>query len=260
MELIDSHTHLDAPEFDADRDDVLLRARAAGVKYLLTVGAGDGFNSAERAVALAARYPAVFASVGVHPQNAGTAIDPERLLKLAGEPRVLAIGETGLDFYRDWAPREAQERWFRIQIEIAIAVGKPLIIHSRDAGEQCLKLLRETGAERVGGVFHCYAENHLFAQRLQEINFLVSFTGVVSFKNAGAVQAAARAIPLEQIMIETDAPYMAPVPHRGKRCESAFVADTAQALANIRGVTLEEVAQATTANAQRLFRFGECQL
>ena len=255
MELIDSHTHLDAEPFDMDRQEVIERARAAGVAVLITIGAGYGVDSMHRAVSLAERFPNVWAAVGIHPHDAET---PEEALAdlstLARHQRVVAVGETGLDYFKELAPRDLQERWFRAHIRLALEVDKPLIIHSRSAGARCLEILREMGASRCGGVFHCFGEDAAFAAALAEIRFLVSFPGTITFKKAEATREVARRIPLEQIMLETDAPYLAPEPYRGKRCESAMMVATAERLAEIRGLSLDEVARVTTETARRFFR------
>jgi TatD DNase family protein len=253
-EFFDSHTHLDSKEFSEDQEAVIKRAQAAGVTRLLTVGASDGFASAERAIALAERYPFIWASAGIHPHDAETDFDPEKLATLLAHDQVRAAGETGLDFFRDWSPRDLQEQWFRAHITLAREVKKPLIIHSRDAGKECLSILKEEAAEDVGGVFHCYAEDAAFAKELRNINFLVSFPGTITFKKADNVRAAARDIPIEQIMIETDAPYMAPTPYRGKRCESAYVVETARMLAEVKEIPIEQVAEMTTRTAMDFFK------
>lgn len=256
MEFFDSHTHLDSPEFDMDREEVIKRAYDRGVHYILNVGSGYGSKSAEQAIRLAGQYDFIWASTGIHPHDAETDMDPEKLKEFAQHEKVVAVGETGLDFFKNWSPFDLQEKWFRIQIDIALAVNKPLIIHSREAGEKCISILKEYNISSIGGVFHCYPENAVFAEKLHEINFKVSFPGTLTFKKAEKVREAAREIPLEQILIETDAPYMAPVPHRGKRCESSFVADTAAMLAEVKNLPLEEVARATTRNAKELFRIN----
>lgn len=258
VELFDSHTHLDAKEFDADRESVIKRAQEHGVSRILTVGAGNGTQSAKNAIALAEKYSFIWASVGVHPHDSGSVGFTDKTIDhLASHEKVVAIGETGLDYFRDWAPKEAQEHWFRQQIRLAHAVQKPLIIHSRDAGEDCLNILLEENASTVGGVFHCFAEDARFAARLLEMNFYVSFPGTLTFKNANTVRDAARAIPVEQILIETDAPYMAPVPYRGKRCETAFIVETAKMLAEVKDCSLEEIAKHTSENACKLFNISE---
>ena len=251
--LFDSHSHLDGPAFDADREEVIERARQAGVERLLVVGSDENFTSASRAVALAERYPFIYAAVGLHPNDAKFAVDTAPLRRLLSHPRVVAVGETGLDFYRDWAPPELQEAWFVAQIELALEFNKPLIIHARQAGNRSLELLKAQGAAQVGGVFHCYSEDASFAAELKAINFMVSFPGSITFKNAAATKTAAQAIPLEQILVETDAPFIAPVPYRGGRCESAYIVETVKALAELKGLTFEAVAQATTYNACKLF-------
>lgn len=252
--LIDSHTHLTAKDFDLDVDAVIDRAVQAGVTRLITIGAGYGVESMQRAVALAERRIEAYATVGVHPNDAAVPFDMAPLERLAKHPRVVAIGETGLDYYRNRATPEEQRRWFIAQIELARSVQKPIVIHSREAGAECLKILKEHRADEIGGVFHCYAEDETFAARLREINFLVSFPGSLTFKKNHRTREIAAAIPLDQIMVETDAPYMAPEPFRGQRCESAFVKKVAETLALAKGLGLDEVSRVTTANALRLFR------
>lgn len=255
MELIDTHAHLSAPDFSADVAEVIKRAAANSINTIINIGAGYGIESAINAVALAEKFDSILASVGVHPQNATEDLAKlEGIKKLSSHKKVVAIGETGLDFFRDWAPRDKQEEWFRLQIELAKDVKKPLIIHSRNAGEECLRILSESGASEVGGVFHCFAEDAAFAKQLLSINFLVSFPGTITFKKAEPLRAIVKAIPVEQMMLETDAPYMAPEPNRGKRCESSFMLDTARMMADIKGITLEELAAITTKTAKKLFK------
>ena len=251
--LIDSHTHLDAEAFDADRHQVLARAAAARVQTLVTIGSGAGLTSARAAVALAQEHTAVFCSVGVHPNDASIAFDMTTLEELAKHPRVVAIGETGLDFYWEHAQAADQERWFRAQIALARSVKKPLVIHSRNSGSACFQILQEERAWEIGGVFHCFSEDSRFAARLADINFIISVPGNITFKKAEQFRQAVRDTGLDRLMLETDAPYLAPVPHRGKRCESAWLVDTAQFVAALKGVSLEELARATSATAERLF-------
>lgn len=253
-ELFDTHTHLDAPDFDTDRAAVIQRARDAGVTRIVTVGAGYGLESASKALAIAESHDFIWSSAGLHPHDVATPARIEDLRAIASSKKVVAIGETGLDFYRDWSPRDLQDKWFRAQIGLALELGKPLIIHSRQAGAECLAILRELGAAAVGGVFHCYSEDQHFAEELRRINFMVSFPGSVTFKKADALRAIVREIPIEQIMVETDAPYLAPEPYRGKRCESSYVVETAKAIAAARGLTFEQVASQTTENALKFFR------
>jgi TatD DNase family protein len=253
IEIIDTHCHLDSEPFELDRDEVIRRATEAGVTRLITIGTGGGLSGASRAIALAESYPMVWATVGVHPHNADSALDLSLIETLAQHEKVVAIGETGLDFFRDWAPIEAQHQIFEVQIAIARKSKKPLIIHSRDAAVAALDTLIRHHAADVGGVFHCFSEDAEFAERLREINFRVSFPGQLTFKKAHQVREVCRAIPLEQILVETDAPYLAPEPYRGKRCEPAFVVETTKMLAQIKGLSLEEVAAITTRNALTLF-------
>ncbi|MBX7143583.1 MAG: TatD family hydrolase [Oligoflexia bacterium] len=253
-EFIDTHVHIASAEFDCDRDLVIQRAQEAGVRRFVCIGAGTGLDSAQQAVALAERHPFIWASVGVHPHDADRDVDKKALETLCAHPRVVAIGETGLDFHYDFAPRARQEAWFIAQIELARAHKKPLIIHSRLAGKECLAILKQHSASEVGGVFHCYSEDAAFAAELAKINFLVSLPGIITFKNAEALRKTVKDIPLEQIMLETDAPFLAPIPYRGKRCESSFLPHTAQTLADIKGLPIEEIATITTKNAERFFK------
>jgi TatD DNase family protein len=254
LEIFDTHTHLDAEEFKNDQNEIIERAITHGVTRMVTIGASQGLQSAESAIKIANSHKSVWASVGIHPHSAGDNLDLDHLAKLTSHEKVVAIGETGLDFYRDWAPVDKQYEYFRAQIELAIKVGKPLIIHSREAGNECLKILIEKKASQVGGVFHCYAEDQEFAKKLLDINFLVSVPGTLTFKKADKLREIFKAIPIEQIMLETDAPYMAPEPYRGKRCEPAYTLETAKMLAKIKNLTLEEVALITTKNALKFYR------
>lgn len=256
-DFIDTHVHLDSTDFDADRELVIKRAQDAGVARFICIGASTGFDSASRAIALAEKYPFVWASVGLHPHDTARAVDISLLDPLCSHHRVVAIGETGLDFHYDFAPRAQQEAWFIAHIELAKKYQKPLIIHSRKAGADCLALLKKHQAAQVGGVFHCFSEDAAFAEELKNINFMVSLPGILTFKNADSLRQAIKVIPLEQIMLETDAPFLAPIPHRGKRCESAFMLHTASALADIKQLPLEEIARITTQNAERFFKLRQ---
>jgi TatD DNase family protein len=253
LDLIDTHCHLDRTEFDIDREACIQRAVAAGVTRMITIGTQGGLEGARAAIDLAERYPMVWATVGVHPHRAAESVDPSELVKLALHPRVVAVGETGLDFFRDWAPKDKQHEAFIMQIEVAKQVRKPLVIHSRDAGGEVLQVLVEQGAREVGGVFHCFSEDVEFAKRLADIGFKVSFPGQITFKKAEQIRSVCQHLPLEQIMVETDAPFLAPEPHRGKRCEPSFVVETARKVATIKCLPLEELAQITTTNALSLF-------
>lgn len=254
--LVDTHAHLDSGQFRADLDAVLERAAAAGVGAILTVGCD--LESSRASVELAERCPQVWASVGIHPHDAAgvdqAALDELRCL--ATHPRVVAIGETGLDFFRDRAPRDAQRTAFRAQIRLARELGKPLIIHDRDAHAEVLAILREEEAGTVGGVMHCFSGDLELARACIELGFLISFAGPLTYPNS-ALPAVAEALPVDVMLVETDCPYLPPQPWRGKRCEPAQVRATAEALAKIKGLTLDDVARVTTLNAHRLFGIGE---
>lgn len=260
--LFDTHCHLDANRYHGDVDGVLARARAAGVGRLCAIGLVDaeeptpGVAGAESMVTLArAHSDWIVAAVGLHPHDARVSTDAllADLERLARDPQVVAVGETGLDFHYDHSPREVQREVFRRFIDLAKRVKKPLIIHTREAPEDTLAILYEEGARDVGGIIHCFSEDPNFAKRALELNFISSFSGIVTFKTATAVREAARVQPLDALLVETDAPYLAPVPFRGKRNEPAYVTRTAQVIAELRGVTVEEIATATTHNACRLF-------
>jgi TatD DNase family protein len=252
--FIDSHIHLDAPAYEQDRNLVIDRALKAGVSQLITIGAGYGVESARRATEIAANNAFVWATVGVHPHDASQEMSMLELKILAEHPKVIAIGETGLDFVKDLSDKKDQYSVFEQQIALAKECKKPLIIHSRGAGEECLQILKTNNADKVGGVFHCFAEDASFAERLLSLNFLVSFGGILTFKNAKNVRAAATSIPLEQIILETDGPFLAPEPYRGKRCESSYITIIAQQLAAIKNVDVEEVAHVTFESTRKLFQ------
>jgi TatD DNase family protein len=252
MTLVDSHCHLDDAQFDADREAVIERARAAGVETMLAVGTGNGPPDLEDGIRLAERYPLMVASVGVQPHDASKA-RPEtyaRLRELAAHPKVVAIGEIGLDYHYHFSPPEVQREVFARQLELARELWLPVIIHTREAWPDTLRLLGE--APLAGGIMHCFSEGPEEAEQALALGFHISFAGVVTFPKALRIQAAARMVPLERLLVETDAPYLAPVPHRGKRNEPAFVVETARKLAALRGTTLEQIAAATTENFKRL--------
>ena len=257
--LTDTHAHLDYPEFQADFPGVLARAEAAGVTRLVCIG--TGIESSHAAIGIAEKWPQVFAVAGVHPNH----VPDERpdflpgLRELATNRRVVAIGETGLDYFRlakeDSPSREAQAAAFRAQLDLAAELALPVIIHERAAWDDTLAILREyTG--RVRAVFHCFGKSPDHAREVLALGHLVSFTGIVTFKNAPDAQASAASVPLDSFMVETDCPYLAPVPHRGKKCEPAFVRHTAEHIAALRGISLEELAAATEATAEKFFRFS----
>lgn len=254
--LVDSHCHVAEPAFDADREAVFERAAAQGVTTLVCVG-GDPSVSSARAIALSGRHGRVeiFASVGVHPHDARLADDAmfAELEELAAGPGVVAIGETGLDYYYEHSPRPAQRDAFARSIALARTRGLPLVVHVRDAHEDAAELLRTEGGADVGGVIHCFTGNRAEAAPYLNLGFHISVAGIVTFKNAEALRDAVRSVPAERLLVETDAPFLAPVPHRGKRNEPAHVRVVAEAVAVVRGEPFTRVAEATTANARRLF-------
>lgn len=255
--LIDTHAHLDAEPFKDDLDALLIRAKEAGITKILTVGAGyGGFSSAYNALAIAEKYPWIYPSVGIHPSDSNTPLEHQKLEILAANPRVVAIGETGLDLYWKDIPLPEQYPWFEAQVEIAKKLNKPLIIHSRIATKECLEVLTRLNARDVGGVFHCYTDSPDFVSGILDINFHLSYTGVVTFKKSADIQEAVRRTPLDRLMVETDAPFLAPEPHRGKRCESAFVVHTARKVAELKGIEFDELCEITTANAEKLFQLS----
>jgi TatD DNase family protein len=256
--VIDSHCHIDGEEFDADRAEVLARARAAGVTPLVVVGTGATIAALRRAPALAAIEPDVYATVGVHPHDAARfpAEEWAELEALAASPRVVAIGETGFDFYYDTSPRDAQAVAFRRQVRLARALGKPVICHVRDAHPEALALLMEEGAAQVGAVIHCFTGNAAEATAYVSAGFHISFSGIVTFKGASAepIREAAKVVPHDRILLETDAPYLAPVPRRGKRNEPSYLPHTAEVVAACAGLTPSDLAARATANTRDFFR------
>jgi TatD DNase family protein len=256
LALVDSHCHLGDSAFDADRDDVWQRARAAGVSRAVIIGAGGGSASNAVAIATAAAHPeAMRAVVGIHPHDAHDASQAAlaELETLAREPMVAAIGESGLDYYYTHSPRAAQIDSLRAHVALARATRKPLVIHCRDAYADLLRVLREERAHEVAGVVHCFTGSTEEAKAVLDLGFAISLSGIVTFRNADPLRAAARTIPADRLLVETDAPFLAPVPLRGKRCEPAFVVETAIALAKLRGEDLGELCAATSANAARRF-------
>jgi TatD DNase family protein len=253
--FVDSHAHIDGPEFNEDRDDVIQRARAAGVEVILNVGTGDPHSGdLERGAALAEKHDNVFAAVGVHPHDARhfDITAERRILDLIDRSnRILAWGEIGLDFHYDNSPRDVQRAAFRRQLELASQRKLPVIIHSREAQDETIQMLRESD---VKGVMHCFSGSQAFADQAIALGFFISFSGIVTFKKAVELQQVAATVPQDRLLIETDCPYLAPIPHRGKRNEPAFVVEVARRVAELRGVTVEEIERITTANFGRLFQ------
>lgn len=252
--LVDSHCHLDYLAKDGDLEAIVERARAAGVTRMLTIS--TKLSEFDGVRAIAERYDDVFCSVGVHPHEAAEEgqASPDRLVALAAHPKVVGIGETGLDYYYEHSPRAAQQESFRAHIRAARETGLPLIVHSRDADEDTVSLLREAHAEApFTGVIHCFTAGPALAEAALELGLYISIAGVVTFKKAEELRETVSRVPLERLLVETDAPYLAPVPMRGKRNEPAFVAHTAERLAALKGVSPEALAQATSENFGRLF-------
>ncbi len=251
--LVDSHCHIDFDEYAKRMPELIEGMTKNQVTHALCVCVN--LTDFPRVLSLAQRHPQLFASVGVHPDYAQETQPTEAdLVQRAEHPKVVAIGETGLDYYRQEGDLEWQRERFRIHIRAARACAKPLIIHTREAGVDTLRIMREEGANQVGGVMHCFTETLEIAQAAIELDFHISFSGIVTFKNALQIKEVARAIPIERILIETDSPYLAPVPHRGKTNEPAWVLHVAEEVARLRGISLEALAEATTANFFRLFK------
>jgi TatD DNase family protein len=253
--MVDSHCHLDSAEFNEDRDAVIERAIAAGVEHMLAIGTGDGPPDLEAGLRLADKYPAFYATIGIHPHHAAKAgpADFRRLADLLAHPKVLAIGEIGLDYHYDFSPREVQKSTFIQQMEIAASAKKPIVIHTREAWVDTLALIEQHWTPHGrGGIMHCFSGGSGEARRALDLGFYLSFGGIVTFPKALAVQEAAKTAPRDRILIETDAPYLAPVPKRGKRNEPALIVHTARKLAELRGESYEELCNTTAENFRRL--------
>jgi TatD DNase family protein len=249
--LVDSHCHLDLPDFATERAAIIARARSARVETMLTIGTRLDEFAGVRAIAEA--HDEVWCSVGAHPHEAKDHAElvPEELIALTAHPKVVGIGETGLDFHYDLSPRDIQERVFRTHIAAARATGLPLVIHAREADDEVARILEE---ERPPpGVMHCFSSGRALAEAALALGFYISISGIVTFRNAEGLRAIVRDVPLDRLLVETDAPYLAPVPYRGKRNEPAFVAATAAAAADLKGLEPEALAAATSANFFRLF-------
>ncbi|TAJ22369.1 MAG: TatD family deoxyribonuclease [Nitrospirae bacterium] len=256
--LIDSHAHLDDARYDEDREAVIARARQAGVDTFVTIGCDLATSRA--AVELANHYPFVYASVGVHPHEVKQIGDDwyDELRRLATRPKVIAYGEIGLDYHYNYSPPKLQRDRFREQIGLARELGLPIIIHTREAQEDTIAILKEEKAQELGGVFHCFSGDAWLATAALDLGFFLSFSGVITFQNATMLRDIVKTAPLDRILIETDCPYLTPVPHRGKRNEPAYVCQVAEKIAEIKGaavpVTVEEIGRVTSQNARRLFK------
>ncbi len=259
MDLIDSHAHIDFPQFADDREAMLQRARDAGVGTLLAIGTGPGPEKLDAAIPFAEQHDWIYTSIGIHPHEAKevTPQHLDELARLAQHPKVIAWGEIGLDYFYDHSPRDVQATVFRSQMELAHAAKLPIIIHCRDAWDDCLALIerhwRPTG---LAGILHCFTGTFGHARRGLDMGFLISFAGNATYPKTQNIRDVAKEIPLDRILIETDSPFLAPQPYRGKRNEPAYVAEVAKTLATVRNLAPEEIAAATAANFRRLFRIA----
>jgi len=254
LTLVDSHCHIDMPAFDQDREAVVARAKEAGVTDLLIAGGVDAESGHLRALRVAEQL-GVQVSAGIHPHEARLATEAiyDELKGLAREKRIVAIGEVGLDFHYDYSPRDVQREVFRRQVRLAREVGRPVIIHTREADEETAAILEEEGTKETGGVIHCFTGGEELARRALALGFSISFSGIVAFPRSETIQAVARTVPQDRLLVETDSPFLAPPPHRGKRNEPAFVVEVARKVAGLRGDTLEAVGAASGRNFERLF-------
>ena len=255
--IVDSHAHLDDARFDADRDVIIQRAWDAGVRRILTIGNGHGPDDMGCGIPIAETHDWIYTSVGVHPHDAAKveARHADMMKDLAAHRRVLAIGETGLDYHYDHSPREVQREVFQGQLELAGKLDRPVIVHTREADDDTATILKDAGHRR--GVLHCFTSGESLAEAALELGFMISFSGIVTFAKAQSLLNVARRVPSDRLLVETDCPYLAPAPHRGKRNEPAFVVETARFLAQVRGETVEDLMSHTSRNFARLFSLDE---
>jgi TatD DNase family protein len=264
--FVDSHAHLDGRQFDPDREQVIARAREAGIAALVAIGNGDGPPTLDAGILLAEKHAFMYATIGIHPHEARLASDHAytEMERLAKHPKVIAWGEIGLDYYYDHSPRDTQQQVFIRQMELAAAAKLPIVIHCRpsdnsdNAWDDCLRLIQEQWAPKgIGGILHCFTGNWPQARRALDMGFMISFAGNVTFPKAQQIRDAALEVPLDRMLIETDSPYLAPVPHRGKRNEPAFVKHTAAKLGELRGLSMEEAGAQTSRNFYNFFKLSE---
>jgi TatD DNase family protein len=264
--FVDSHAHLDGKQFDSDREQVIARAREAGVVAMVAIGNGDGPPEFDAGIRLAMQHPFMYATVGIHPHEARLASEHaySEMEQLAQDPKVIAWGEIGLDYYYDHSPRETQKEVFIRQMELAGAAKRPIVIHCRpsdnseNAWDDCLQLIQEQWAPRgIGGILHCFTGNWPHAKRALDVGFMISFAGNVTFPKAQQIRDAALQVPLDRMFIETDCPYLAPIPYRGKRNEPAYVKETARKIGELRGLSMEEVGEQTARNFYNFFKISE---
>jgi TatD DNase family protein len=254
--LIDSHAHIQGKEYCDEIEGVIGRARAAGVETIIAVGGAGDMSSNTDAIQLAESFANIYATVGMHPHDAKDVGEEElrRLRGLARHAKVIAVGETGLDYYYNHSPRDVQRRVFVHFVHMARDTGLPIVVHERDAAPEAVELLRREGGGKLTGVIHCFTGNYEAARAYLDLGFYLSFTGIITFKNAEPLRQVVGKLPLERMFVETDSPYLTPVPHRGKRNEPAFVRFVAETIASIKGMSVEEIAEATTRNVQNLFK------
>lgn len=264
--FVDSHAHLDGSQFDSDREQVISRAREAGVRTMVAIGNGDGPPTLDAGIQLAEMYPFLYATIGIHPHEARLASDHAyaEMERLARHPKVIAWGEIGLDYFYDHSPRDTQKQVFSRQMELAAAAKLPIVIHCRpsdnseNAWEDCLEMIHDQWAPQgIGGVLHCFTGNWPQAKRALDMGFMISFAGNVTFPKAQQIRDAALEVPLNRMFIETDCPYLAPVPYRGKRNEPSYVTETARKLGELRGLSMEEVGEQTARNFYNFFKISE---
>jgi len=255
MLVVDTHAHLSFPEFDKDRPEIIKRALAAGIKQIVSIG--TNIEDCKNTLALAKEYEFIFAAVGIHPHETKTISEETyfQLQNLAADSRVVAIGEIGLDFYRNLSPPEVQIHHFREQLRLARDFSLPVIIHDRNAHNEIIRILQEEKAETIGGVIHCFSGDQKMAQKCMDMGFYISIPGTVTYKKSDEYRELVRNLPLERILLETDCPFLAPHPFRGKRNEPAYLIYTVEIVAQIKGIKKEELATLTTINAKKLFNF-----
>jgi TatD DNase family protein len=264
--FVDSHAHLDGKQFDSDRNDVIARARGAGVRTMVAIGNGDGPPTLDAGIRLAEKHPFMYATIGIHPHEARLADEAayQTMEQLARHPKVIAWGEIGLDYHYDHSPRETQKQVFARQMELAAATKLPIVIHCRpsdgsdNAWEDCLGTIERLWAPRgLGGILHCFTGKWAHAKRALDMGFMISFAGNLTFPKAQQIRGAALEVPLDRMLIETDSPYLAPVPHRGKRNEPAFVVETARKLGELRSLSVDEIGERTSSNFYKFFKLTE---
>lgn len=264
--FVDSHAHLEMDQFNADREPMIARAREAGIESIVAIGSGTGPGSLDCGIQLAERHEFIYATIGIHPHEARLANDDDfaELIQLAKRPKVIAWGEIGIDYFYDHSPRDVQQQVFLRQLQLAQAARLPIVIHCRpsdgtdSAWEECLTMLQEHWATSgLGGILHCFTGTWAHARRALDIDFMISFAGNITFPKAQQIRDAAKQVPLERMLIETDSPFLAPVPHRGKRNEPAFVKEVARQLGELRGVSTEEIGRQTSSNFYKFFKLSE---